>query len=93
MNKVLIFDRNMYPRGVKKNVLGRQRYGLKTIKRTLVHKPANKYVSRFTKQFHRRIIPIKQLDESKLDALSLRELEQLKLIIEENRYGISSEAF
>ena len=85
MNKVLIFDRNMYPRGVKKNALGRQRYGLKTIKRTLVHKPANKYVSRFTKQFHRRIIPIKQLDESKLDALSLRELEQLKLIIEEKQ--------
>ncbi|ANC96539.1 multifunctional expression regulator [macacine betaherpesvirus 9] len=75
----------MYPRGVKKNFFGRQRYGLKTVKRTLSHKPANKYVSRFTRHFYRRTLPIKQLDETKLDALSIVELEQLKNIIEEKQ--------
>lgn len=55
----------------------------RTIKRTVMNKPYIRHGSRYKSPD--RLVPIKQLDESRLDALSINELEQLKGLIEEKQ--------
>nr|ARM60398.1 mRNA export factor ICP27 [Human betaherpesvirus 6] len=76
----------MYPRGVKRSQHDRHKQtAFRTIKRSITHRPTSKFISHFAKNFRGKLAPLKQLDESRLDALSLTELEQLKTIIEEKQ--------